>query len=61
MSELLVLFGAFLAIEGAIYAGAPALARRAAFAITRMSDADLRRGGLLALCAGVFLVWLIKG
>lgn len=60
MVELLSLVGAFLAIEGALYAGAPSIAKRLAFDISQMDDSTLRRAGLVALCVGVGLVWLVR-
>ena len=61
MSELLSLIGLFLAIEGALYAGAPGFAKRMAFDISQMDETVLRRAGIAALCAGVFLVWMVRG
>ncbi len=61
MIELLSLLGAFLAIEGALYAGAPGAAKRLAADISQMDESVLRRAGLLALFAGAALVWLVRG
>ncbi|MEM8750477.1 MAG: DUF2065 domain-containing protein [Pseudomonadota bacterium] len=61
MLELLSFVGVFLAIEGALYAGAPNFARRMALRILEMDDQSLRRAGLFSLAAGVFLVWLVRG
>ncbi len=61
MWELLAVVGAFLAIEGALYAGAPGFARRMAAEISQMDETLLRRGGMIALVAGFLLVWLVKG
>ena len=61
MVELLSLVGAFLAIEGALYAGAPSFAKRLAFDISQMEEATLRRAGIVALCIGVGLVWVVRG
>ncbi|MEM9678663.1 MAG: DUF2065 family protein [Pseudomonadota bacterium] len=38
-----------------------AMARSLAAQISEMSDADLRKGGLIALVIGVGLVWLVRG
>ena len=61
MVDLLSLVGLFLVIEGALYAGAPSLARRLAADIAGMDETMLRRFGLVALVAGVGLVWLVRG
>jgi len=59
--ELLAIAGVFLAIEGALYAGAPGFAKRMAAELSQMDEAVLRRGGFFALLAGVALVWMVKG
>ena len=61
MLELVAIIGVFLAIEGALYAGAPGFAKRMAADISQMDEALLRRGGLVALAAGFAIVWLVKG
>ncbi|MEE9315058.1 MAG: DUF2065 family protein [Rhizobiaceae bacterium] len=61
MVELLSIIGVFLAIEGALYAGAPSMAKRMAADIAEMDEATLRRGGIAALVIGVGLVWLVRG
>ena len=61
MVELLSIVGVFLAIEGALYAGAPATAKRLAHDISQMEEAVLRRAGLVTLCVGVGLVWMVRG
>ena len=61
MSDLLSALGVFLAIEGALYAGAPGAAKRMALDVSQMDESTLRRAGLIALCAGVGVVWLVRG
>ena len=61
MSELIAILGVFLAVEGALYAGAPGFAKSLALRVLDMSEESLRRGGLISLVAGVALVWLVKG
>jgi len=60
MVELLSIVGAFLAIEGALYAGAPSAAKKLAYEVSQMDEGALRRAGLIALCIGVGLVWLVR-
>ncbi len=61
MVELFSIIGVFLAVEGAVYAGAPGKAKHLAAEISQMDEALLRRFGLIALVAGVLLVWLVRG
>ncbi|MFD0917630.1 DUF2065 domain-containing protein [Pseudahrensia aquimaris] len=61
MSDLLVAIGLFLALEGALYAGLPAQARKMAFEVSQMNESYLRKGGMIALVIGVGLVWLVRG
>ncbi len=61
MTELLSAFGLVLAIEGALYAAFPGPMRRAIASIGAQADQALRAGGLLALAAGVLVVWLARG
>ncbi len=61
MVELLSIIGAFLAIEGALYAGAPSMAKKLAYDISQMDESILRRAGLIALGVGVGLVWIVRG
>ena len=61
MTEILAMIGAFIAIEGALYAGAPDFVRRMAAMVTQMDDRELRTGGLVALVIGVGIVWLVRG
>jgi len=60
MSELLALIGFFLAIEGALYAGAPGFLKRMAKEVSEMEEHILRRFGLTSLCIGFIIVWLVK-
>ena len=61
MVELLSIIGVFLAIEGALYAGAPSMTKKLAFDISQMDESVLRRAGIVALCVGVGLVWMVRG
>ena len=58
--ELLSIIGVFLAVEGALYAGAPGFAKRMAAELSQMDEGSLRTGGIVALCIGVALVWLVR-
>ena len=61
MVELLSIVGVFLAVEGVLYAGAPSTAKRMAYSVSQMDEETLRRFGLVAMCIGVFIVWLVRG
>ena len=61
MWDALAFLGAFIAIEGAIYAAAPDAARRLARTVTETGDRELRIAGFAALVLGVFVVWLLRG
>ncbi|NKB51400.1 MAG: DUF2065 family protein [Rhizobiaceae bacterium] len=61
MVELFSIIGVFLAIEGALYAGAPSMAKKLAHDISQMEESTLRRAGLIALGVGVGLVWMVRG
>lgn len=60
MSTLLLGLGIALAIEGVLYAAFPEqIQRMMRFALER-PPASLRTFGLVALAAGLFLVWLVR-
>ena len=61
MWDLIAFAGAFIAIEGALYAAAPGFARRMAARAAVTPDAQLRLAGLVALLLGVGTVWLVRG
>ena len=61
MSDLIAALGLVLVIEGLLYALAPATARRVAEAARTVSHEALRLAGVLAVAAGVLIVWLVRG
>lgn len=61
MSDLFVALGLVLVIEGVLYGGLPGLARRLAAEVLAMPEPALRVGGLVAVAAGVVIVWLVRG
>jgi uncharacterized protein YjeT (DUF2065 family) len=61
VNDFLDAIGLVLVIEGLVYCGFPAFARRLAEEVRETSDTTLRVGGLLAMLAGVVLVWVIRG
>lgn len=61
MSDFLAAMGLVLVIEGLVYGGFPALAKRLATEVLGMSENALRKAGLAAIAAGVGIVWLVRG
>ena len=61
MNAFLTAVGLVLAAEGVLYALAPGGLKRAMAAMQSVADDTLRMGGVAALAAGVFLVWLARG
>ena len=49
-----------LVIEGALYALFPETMKRAAARALMVPPQALRLAGLVAACAGVFVVWLVR-
>ncbi len=61
MSDLLVGLGMALALEGTLYALLPGPARAAMRRALDGPDGSIRILGLIALAAGVAIVWLVRG
>ena len=61
MSDLLDAFGLVLVLEGVLYGGMPNLAKRLAAEVIAVPEGALRVGGLVAVAAGVGIVWLVRG
>ena len=60
IDKVLMALGLVLALEGAVYALFPTSFRRIVRKVDMVNDAQLRLGGLVALVAGVVLVWLVN-
>tara|TARA_B100000886_G_scaffold303417_1_gene234071 strand:+ start:382 stop:582 length:201 start_codon:yes stop_codon:yes gene_type:complete len=60
IDKFLLALGLVLALEGAVYALFPTFLRRIVQQLDMVNDAQLRLGGLVALVAGVVLVWLVN-
>lgn len=61
MNDFLAAAGLVLVIEGLIYCGFPAFARRLAEEVRETPDQRLRMGGLAAMVIGVAVIWAIRG
>ncbi len=61
MTDFIAALGLVLVIEGLVYGGFPNLARRLAGEVLSTPEQVLRVAGLVAIGAGVLLVWLVRG
>ncbi len=61
MQDFLAALGLVLVIEGLLYGGFPAFAKRVAAEATQAPENLLRISGLIAIAGGVFIVWLVRG
>lgn len=61
MSDLFVALGLVLALEGALYALAPKTVQSLMKRALLTPAETLRLGGLIALIAGVGIVWIVRG
>jgi uncharacterized protein YjeT (DUF2065 family) len=61
MSDLAVAIGLVLVIEGLLWALAPRLGRKLLEATAEAPESSLRMAGALAVAAGVFIVWMVRG
>jgi hypothetical protein len=61
VQDFLAAMGLVLVIEGLVYGGFPALARKLAAEVVSVPENVLRIGGLVAIAIGVGIVWLVRG
>lgn len=61
MADFLAAIGLVLVVEGLVYGGFPGLARKLAAEVLSTPEHVLRVGGLVAIAAGVGIVWLVRG
>ena len=61
MSDFVAAIGLVLVIEGLVYSGFPALAKRLANEVLVTPETVLRVAGIVAIAAGVAIVWLVRG
>ena len=61
MADFLTGIAFFLIIEGLVYALAPSVLRRMAQMLPQIPENQLRTSGLVAVAAGVAMVWFIRG
>ena len=60
MREIIVAFGLFLFIEGALYALFPSKMRNMLEKLKLMKDPQLRFGGFIFALVGFLIIWYMK-
>ena len=60
MNELIIAFGLFLLIEGALYAIFPSKMKNMIMKLSEIKDNQLRFGGLIFLVIGFLIIWYFK-
>ena len=60
MNELIIAFGLFLFIEGALYAIFPSKMKNMKMKLSEIKDNQLRFGGLIFLVIGFLIIWYFK-
>ena len=60
MNELIIAFGLFLFIEGALYAIFPSKMKNMIMKLREATDNQLRTGGLIFAVIGFFIIWYLK-
>lgn len=61
MSDLIVALGLVLVVEGLVWALAPHIALKVLAMAAATPPVQLRAAGWMAVAAGVWVVWLIRG
>lgn len=59
LANVLMALGLVLVIEGLLYALAPAQLKAMMQAVQKLSDEQLRIGGVAAMATGVVAVWIV--
>jgi len=60
MNELIIAFGLFLFIEGALYAIFPSKMKNMIMKLSEIKDNQLRFGGLIFLIIGFLIIWYFR-
>ena len=61
MQDFFAAIGLVLVVEGLVYGGFPAFAKKLAGEVLSMPENVLRIAGLAAIAVGVGIVWLVRG
>ena len=60
MRELIIALGLFLFIEGVLYAIFPSKMKKMLSKLNKISDGQLRSGGLIFAIIGFVIIWYLK-
>ena len=60
MRELIIALGLFLFIEGILYAIFPSKMKNMLSKVNKISDGQLRSGGLIFAIIGFVIIWYLK-
>jgi uncharacterized protein YjeT (DUF2065 family) len=60
MPEIVMALGLVLVIEGLLYALVPGQLKAMMLSFQKLSDDQLRIGGVAAMALGVVIVWLVR-
>ena len=60
MNELIIAFGLFLFIEGALYAIFPSKMKNMIMKLKEATDNQLRTGGMIFVVIGFLIIWYLK-
>ena len=60
-AEILMALGFVLVIEGLLYALVPGQLKAMMLSFQKLSDDQLRIGGVTSVAMGVIIVWLVRG
>jgi uncharacterized protein YjeT (DUF2065 family) len=61
VTDFLAALGLVLVVEGLVYGGFPGMAKKLAEEVLSTSENTLRIAGLVAIGAGVLVVWMVRG
>ena len=60
LPQIVMALGLVLVIEGLLYALVPGQLKAMMVAFQKLSDDQLRTGGVIAMALGVTIVWLVR-
>ena len=60
LPQIVMALGLVLVIEGLLYALVPGQLKAMMVAFQKLSDDQLRTGGVIAMALGVAIVWLVR-
>ena len=60
LTEIFMALGLVLVIEGLLYALVPGQLKAMMLSFQKLSDDQLRTGGVIAMALGVAIVWLVR-